>query len=393
MQALIEYASYMPHGYCLFWQPWLVALHVGADLLIFLSYSMIPVALLLFLRRRPDLRYRGLIALFAGFILLCGITHLVSIVTLWVPIYPMQGLLKLLTGIVSALTAATLFVLIPRLVAIPSPHQLEAANAELRREIAAHERTLGMLREAQRGLETKVEQRTSELTEANAKLSVMTREAVHRSRNLLAVVSSIVRQTARGAKDIQSFVETLSGRISALSTATAAVMAGPSSASVQIEEVVRRQLAPIIATFGSRVAIQGPAVEIGAQAAQQLSLALHELGTNAMKHGALSGGNGVVHLAWTVEDRAGTPVLALGWREKGTRVENGGAPNPGTGFGQALLVRAVPGMLGGTARTGHEDGFTYELVVPMCRMRPEQEMPAVDLVDSIWTSDSAATPA
>ncbi len=56
MQALIEIAAYMPHGYCLLWQPWLVALYAGSDLLIFLSYSAIPLALVLFLRRRPDVR-------------------------------------------------------------------------------------------------------------------------------------------------------------------------------------------------------------------------------------------------------------------------------------------------------------------------------------------------
>ena len=101
MQALIEYASYMPHGYCLFWQPWLVTLYAGSDLLIFAAYSLIPFALLTFLPAAQDLRFRGLVALFAAFILLCGITHLISVVTLWVPVYPLHGLAKLITGVVS----------------------------------------------------------------------------------------------------------------------------------------------------------------------------------------------------------------------------------------------------------------------------------------------------
>lgn len=392
MQALIDYASYMPHGYCLFWQPWLVTLHVGADLLIFLSYSMIPVALVMFLRRRPDLRYRGLIALFAAFIMLCGITHFVSIITLWVPIYPIQGVLKLLTGAVSALTAATLFVLIPRLVAVPSPRQLEEANADLRREIAAHERTLDMLRNAQRDLETKVEHRTQELTAANARLSVVTQEAVHRSRNLLAVVNSIVRQTARGAQDIQAFVASLTGRISALSTATAAVMDGPSKSSVLLKEVARRQLEPLIATFASRLTIDGPDVEIGAQAAQQISLALHELGTNAMKHGALSGGNGTVSLHWTIAGRRTQETLALHWQESGSRHKRNPSRQTGSGFGKTLLLRAVPSMLGGSARTEYDEDFIYELIIPMARVLPGQEIPTADLTENIWTSDQVAAP-
>ncbi len=393
MQALIDYASYMPHGYCLFWQPWLVALHVGADLLIFLSYSMIPVALLLFLRRRPDLRYRGLIALFAAFIMLCGITHLVSIVTLWVPIYPIQGMLKLMTGAVSALTAATLFVLIPRLVAIPSPHQLEAANAELRREIAAHEKTLGMLRDAQRGLEIKVEERTAELTEANARLSVMTREAIHRSRNLLAVVAAIVRQTARGASDVGAFGTILAGRIEALSNATAAVMGSASRSSVQLHEVAARQLEPIILTFGDRIALEGPDVEIGAEAAQQLSLALHELGTNAMKYGALSGEVGTVSLRWGVTGRRGAEELSLTWQETGTPGADARPPGSAPGFGSTLLHRALPSMLGGTARADYTGGLAYELRVPMAGIVPERDRPAPEPAGIAWAFGSAASSA
>lgn len=122
----------MPHGMCLLWEPWLVFLYAGSDLLIFLAYAAIPIALLIFLRRRPELHYRGLVALFAAFILLCGITHLISIVILWTPVYPFHGFVKVFTGIVSAATAVTLFRLIPDLVRIPSPAQLEDANASLR---------------------------------------------------------------------------------------------------------------------------------------------------------------------------------------------------------------------------------------------------------------------
>lgn len=392
MQALIEYASYMPHGYCLFWQPWLVALHVGADLLIFLSYSTIPVALLVFLRRRPDIRYRGLVALFAGFILLCGITHLVSMITLWVPIYPIEGLLKLATGLVSALTAITLFVLIPRLVAIPSPKQLEDANAHLRREIAAHKKTHDMLRDAQRGLEGQVEERTRELTAANARLSIMTQEAVHRSRNLLAVVNSIVRQTARGAQSIEAFKTSLSGRINALSTATAAVMDSPSKSTALLKDVVHLQLKPLIATFASRMVIEGPQVEIGAQAAQQISLALHELGTNAMKHGAFCGDNGTVHLSWAIVDQAGGETLALRWQERGSSHKSNPAQQSGTGFGKTLLMEAVPSMLGGTAHIETEDSFAYELAIPLTQVLPEVELTTADLTESIWTFSAQEAP-
>lgn len=391
MQALIEYASYMPHGYCLFWQPWLVALYAGSDLLIFVAYSMIPLALVMFLRRRPDVRFRGLVALFAAFILLCGLTHLVSIVTLWVPVYPLHGLTKLVTGIVSAVTAVVLFRLIPRLVEIPSPRQLEAANAQLRAEVAAHEATLARLREARRELETRVEERTAELSAANRKLSVASREAVHRGRNLLAVVSSLARHTAQGAGDVATFLERFGGRLEALSTATAAATRGPTSVSAALEDVARRQLEPVLMTFGERVAIEGPEVEVSPEAAQQIGLALHELATNALKFGALAAPAGTVRLTWSVADAGGEQTLTLRWREAGGPA----APPAGAGdggFGTLLLLRAVPAMLRGAARRDWTaGGVVYELTAPLAALapRPMEPDPAVEDVDFAGAMRSA----
>lgn len=78
----VAYGEYMPHGMCLLWKPWLVLLWAGSDLLIFLSYTAIPVAILMILRKRTEVPQAPLVALFGAFILLCGITHLFMIVTL-----------------------------------------------------------------------------------------------------------------------------------------------------------------------------------------------------------------------------------------------------------------------------------------------------------------------
>lgn len=364
MQQLLEHAAYMPHGYCLFWQPWLVILFAGSDLLIALSYSAIPVALLMFLRRRPDIRYRGLVALFAAFILLCGITHVFSILTLWVPVYPLHGIAKLVTGLVSAITAVTLIALVPRLVRIPSPAQLEAANADLRREIAAHETTTRQLREIQADLERKVARRTADLEAANDNLAIVSREAVHRAKNLLSVVSALARQTARTIGDSDDFVDIFNGRLEALSVANAAVLGSGHPSWAGLDEVARRQLAPLLDSFSGRIAIAGPPVPIGTLAAQQLCLALHELATNAIKYGALSVPDGTIDLHWT----AGTgsePHLTLVWQESSGADAAGieGAPQ---GFGMRLLNDAVPSMLKGRARRqATETGLRYELTVPL----------------------------
>ena len=170
---LIEHASYMAHGYCLLWKPWLVAMHAGADIFIFAAYCAIPVAIWLFLKGRPDLELRSLAVLFAAFISLCGLTHLLQFVTLWVPIYEIQGVVKLMTAAVSAATAIAIFPLIPKALAIPSPRQLQLVNDGLAREIASHRHTLRELELARDELEVRVEQRTHELATSNARFEAL----------------------------------------------------------------------------------------------------------------------------------------------------------------------------------------------------------------------------
>ncbi len=119
------------------WKAWLVAMHAGSDIMIVASYVAIRVGIWLFLRRRNEMVLRPLAILFALFIFLCGLTHLVQMVTLWYPISDTQGFVKLATAAVSLATAILIFPLIPKALAIPSPRAMNEANEGLRREIAA----------------------------------------------------------------------------------------------------------------------------------------------------------------------------------------------------------------------------------------------------------------
>ncbi len=359
MQNFVDIWQYMPHGMCLLWQPWLVFLWAGSDLLIFLSYTAIPVALLTVLRRRKDIPYSGLVVLFASFILLCGLTHLMGIVTLWYPIYPWVGLLKLTTGFVSAATAIVLFRLIPILVSLPSPAQLAEANRKLQAEARAHEETLAKL-------EDLVAARTEELHAANAKLAVQTREAVHRSGNLLSVVTSLTRQTARGHDQTEEFVEALLGRIQSLARATSTVLRGDDNQSGDLETIIRQQLDPLLLTYGEQVAIDGPDTQIVSEAAQQISLAIHELATNAQKYSLPAGPEVRVDVSWSITEAEQDQVFTLVWRESMSRSgeTHGGRPAEG-GFGTKLLTRIVPQVLRGQAvRSYTDDGLEYRLEVP-----------------------------
>lgn len=359
---VIDYGEYMPHGMCLLWEPWLILLWAGSDLLIFLSYTAIPVALFMVLRRRTEVPQSALVVLFAAFILLCGITHLFMIVTLWVPIYPYVGVLKLATGLVSVATAVMLFRLIPDIVRLPSPASLETLNRGLHEEIAAHKATLA-------SLDLQVRERTADLERATAALAVQAREAVHRSSNLLSVVHTLALQSAKGSRSFADFLDPFLGRVRALADATRS-MGADGGTRARLTTVVEAALAVPSATYGDHIDWSGPPIDISQTAAQQLSLALHELATNTHKYG-LGASDGLrVRVTWSVTDEDFT----LLWREHGGAAASpASAGEPQTeGFGTTLLMSIVPATLRGKAeRSFDAGGMTYRLVVPLAAIRDQ----------------------
>ena len=124
--------SFMPHGACYLWQPSVLWLHVISDSLIVLAYYSIPFALLYFVYKRTDLVYRWVFVLFGAFILLCGTTHLMSIWTIWHPAYWLDGSIKLVTALVSIVTAILIWPLIPELLQLPSPKALKTSETYMR---------------------------------------------------------------------------------------------------------------------------------------------------------------------------------------------------------------------------------------------------------------------
>ncbi len=146
---LLNPAGLTPHGFCLTWAPGLVAIHAGSDAIIGLSYFTIPVSLLWIVRKRRDFQYPWIIYLFVAFILACGATHLFSILTLWVPAYGIEGLVKVLTAALSFGTAVVLWPLVPRVLLLPSPTQLRDLNLELSARIAAQEASAVLLRQSE----------------------------------------------------------------------------------------------------------------------------------------------------------------------------------------------------------------------------------------------------
>jgi signal transduction histidine kinase len=131
-QWLFNSTGLTAHGFCLLWQPGLIWTYAISDTGIALAYFSIPLALAVIARRRRDLVFRPLLWLFAAFILLCGATHWLDVLTLWVPAYGLQAAVKAATAIVSIFTAVALWRLLPAALTLPSPAQMREANAALR---------------------------------------------------------------------------------------------------------------------------------------------------------------------------------------------------------------------------------------------------------------------
>jgi PAS domain S-box-containing protein len=129
---LFSPSEFMPHGHCYLWQPGIVWLHVVSDAIIALAYTTIPFTLLYFVRRRRDVPFHWIFLCFGVFIVACGATHYLEILTLWIPWYWLSGAVKAITAVASLLTAVLLIRLIPRALALPSPGDLRRASEALR---------------------------------------------------------------------------------------------------------------------------------------------------------------------------------------------------------------------------------------------------------------------
>lgn len=127
---------FMPHGHCYFWRPDILWLHVIANGLIALSYLVIPIVLIVFIRNRENLVFKPLFGLFAAFIISCAITHLIAIITIWHPIYFIEGIALGITGIVSFVTAVACIRALPGALRIPSREELTNTENSLAAESA-----------------------------------------------------------------------------------------------------------------------------------------------------------------------------------------------------------------------------------------------------------------
>jgi PAS domain S-box-containing protein len=204
----------------------------------------------------------------------------------------------------------------------------------------------------------------TERKEGEAHLRLLMRELTHRSKNLLAVIQAMARQTARHSGTIEGFLEQFSARLQALATSHD-LLVQESWYGASLLELVRTQLGHYLDRNGSQISLAGPSVLLKPEAAQSLGLALHELATNAAKYGALSAPTGSVQIVWR---RAAEPEEGI----EITWVESGGpkVKEPERrGFGSLVIERNLSRSLDAEVElTFQPEGVQCRMVIPLSQL-------------------------
>ena len=210
----------------------------------------------------------------------------------------------------------------------------------------------------------------SKRKEDEAHLRLLLRELTHRSKNLLAVIQAMARQTARHAGSMDGFLSQFSGRLQSLAAAHD-LLVRDSWRGASMRELIQAQLAAYIDDEGQRVSMSGPAIALKPEAAQTLGLALHELAANAARFGAFSADAGRVAISWERMQRPHGEVLVLDWREEG------GPPVKARrkrGFGAAAIERNLALALAADVSLDFDPvGVHCRIVIPAVHLldRPE----------------------
>jgi two-component sensor histidine kinase len=187
--------------------------------------------------------------------------------------------------------------------------------------------------------------------------ALLAREVDHRAKNALAVVMAALRLTR--AETLPAYRAAVEGRVAALARAQT-LLATESWSGAELQRLLEGELRPFVAE-GQRLVLEGPAVQLQGRAVQPVAMAIHELATNATKHGALSVAGGGVAVRWSV-DQAGT-TLALRWQEEGGPPAR---PPQRQGFGSRVLEATIRGQLGGSiALEWSAEGLACAMTLPL----------------------------
>ncbi len=202
--------------------------------------------------------------------------------------------------------------------------------------------------------------------------TLLAREVDHRAKNALAVVQAALRLTK--APDVPSYMRAVEGRVAALARAQT-LLAEDRWTGADLRALLRGELEPFLSDgSGPRVHLQGPPLALPAGAAQPLAMAVHELATNAVKHGGLATPSGSVGATWRLQGDAVAPLLHLVWTEQGATPLEG--PPRRRGFGPRVLDATIRVQLGGSVTLDWPPaGLVCTILVPLRTNPAPAELP------------------
>jgi two-component sensor histidine kinase len=288
----------------------------------------------------------------------------------WAPeavFYESTNVLRRSFGIIAALAllvAAAASLAAARFVRWPIRTLVETARRLGQGEPVTHKPSImseaNVVGEALEQASRTIAAREASLRKETAKTVALAREVAHRTKNVMAVVAAIARQSIRTSKSPQEFAVIFEGRLGGLARSLD-LLVETDWEGVALEALVRHQLMAFADEH--RFSASGPKVLLAPPAVQNIGMALHELATNAVKYGALSAAGGHVAILWRVEDGRFT----LTWTERnGPRTET---PQR-RGFGRSVIEDLAASSLSGTAQLTFEpEGVTWALEAPLSSLQ------------------------
>ena len=211
-----------------------------------------------------------------------------------------------------------------------------------------------------------------QLSDEARRADILARELQHRVKNLLANIAALAQRLSVRCATLDEFMSAFHDRLQAIGRVQDLLIAARQA--ISIGDLIQQELTAYGAA--GRASVSGPEIRLSRERTQALSLGIHELITNASKHGALATQAGRIAVSWAIEGPDDEPVVAIRWREHGADIKG---PPDKKGFGFEVIERHLPYMLGGRAKIAFQpSGIDCDIEFPLPAeppVAPEDEPP------------------